>query len=151
MGATSIDRGKVHFSMVSNAGYTKEIVLTFLTRLKAMETPGKPIAVFWDNASIHKSKIVKKFALKNNIRLIFNAPYRPDLNFGIETLWGEYKREFRSEVDWLKANRYPIIIEDLIRDGIKDISHEFAKRVTQKGWDMIQNAEPIYDYWHTPF
>jgi len=44
------------------------------------------IAIMWDNASIHQSRIVKEFIEVNNIKAIMNIPYCPQYN-AIETLW----------------------------------------------------------------
>ena len=66
------------------------------------------IALFWDNAGIHRAHIVKEAAESPeiDIKLVFNCPYRPDLN-GIELLWRRAKFVYKNRVDWLKANNLP--------------------------------------------
>jgi transposase len=54
--------------------------------------PGKRIIVVLDNFSSHRSKMVKEFAERNNISLVFLPPYSPDLN-PIEQVWRAIKRE----------------------------------------------------------
>lgn len=48
-----------------------------------------------DNASIHKSKTVKKYCEDRNIILVYLPPYSPDLN-PIEILRKVFKRKFRN-------------------------------------------------------
>ena len=50
------------------------------------ENKQSKIAVLWDNASIHKSRIVKEFIESKNIKSIMNVPYCPQYN-AIEMLW----------------------------------------------------------------
>ena len=38
------------------------------------------MAILQDNASIHTSKLCKTLYSENNIKIIFNVPYRPELN-----------------------------------------------------------------------
>lgn len=51
-----------------------------------------------DNASIHKSKIVKKYCNKHNIKLVYLPQYSPDLN-PIELVWKKVKKIFRN-IQW---------------------------------------------------
>lgn len=51
-----------------------------------------------DNASIHKSKKVKKYCEERNIILVYLPPYSPDLN-PIEILRKIVKRKFRN-IQW---------------------------------------------------
>ena len=68
--------------------------------------PGKRIVLILDNFSSHRSKLVKEFAMQNNIKLIFLPPYSPDLN-PIEQIWRAIRRYlstlFIQDVDHLKA------------------------------------------------
>ena len=50
------------------------------------ENSNSKIAVLWDNASIHKAKIVRDFMEANNIKSIMNIAYCPQYN-AIEMLW----------------------------------------------------------------
>jgi len=58
------------------------------------ENQNTNIAIIWDNASIHKSKVVKEFMESNNIKSILNLPYCPQYN-AIEMLWALAKQRFR--------------------------------------------------------
>ena len=39
-------------------GFKTAEVIEFLGRLKKVEMPDMPMVIFWDNASIHKAKLV---------------------------------------------------------------------------------------------
>ena len=73
----------------------------FLERLRSRMGPHKKIAVFWDNASIHKSP-AKDALQKHKIEVVWNAAYRPDLN-GIEFFWGRLKQAYRKEITRLRS------------------------------------------------
>lgn len=62
----------------------------FLQKIKRINC-GRKVAIFLDNASIHRSKQILEFCEKLKIRLIFNIPYSPQLN-GIEKLWAIWKK-----------------------------------------------------------
>jgi hypothetical protein len=64
------------------AAFDGEDIADFLRRLRAKVGKHRKLAVFWDNASIHK-KPAKEVAPGLKIKVIWNAAYRPDLN-GIE-------------------------------------------------------------------
>ena len=69
------------------------------------ENKDKKIALFWDNASIHKSIKTKSFLI--NIKSIFNVPYKPDYN-AIENVWAGAKKEFRKQLTIKKINNEEI-------------------------------------------
>lgn len=71
-------------------------MVDFLLELKRINC-GKPIAVFLDNCSVHRSKRVIQFARKSKLKLIFNVPYSPQFN-GIETLWAVMKHRFKNSI-----------------------------------------------------
>ena len=52
-----------------------------------------PIALFMDNASIHKSRGVKPIYEDRDIKPVFNVPYSPDFN-PIEAVFSKVKRLF---------------------------------------------------------
>ena len=55
--------------------------------------PDKKVAIFLDNATIHRAWLSRNAAVAHNIELIQNAPYRPDL-MGIELLWRKAKSTY---------------------------------------------------------
>ena len=44
------------------------------------EKSEKKIAIMWENASIHNSKIIKDFYEVNDSSMILNVRYKPDFN-----------------------------------------------------------------------
>jgi putative transposase len=69
-----------------------ESFLEHLKHLRKIEKK-KWIILILDNASIHKTKRVKDYCKKNNIRLVYLPPYSPELNY-IEKVWKMIKKEF---------------------------------------------------------
>jgi transposase len=55
--------------------------------------------IILDNASYHKSQILKDLFTKYNCTLMFLPPYSPELN-PIENLWGTIKQHLRSYYDY---------------------------------------------------
>jgi len=88
--AISSESGWVH-RLVREAteqakGLRSADVVAVLESIRATLGTEKKIAVFWNNASIHSSKLVKEAALELRIPLVFNLPYRPDL-IAFENIW----------------------------------------------------------------
>jgi len=56
-----------------------------LREVRKVMGPDKKVAIFWDNARIHRATIVRELAStpEIDIELVWNVPYRPDLA-GIE-------------------------------------------------------------------
>lgn len=55
---------------------------------------GKKIALFLDNCSVHRSKLVKQFLADNDIMSVFNLPYCPQYN-PIEHFWSVVKNLYK--------------------------------------------------------
>ena len=56
-----------------------------------------PLAVILDNASIHKTLMVRDYCEKNGIYLLFLPAYTPQLQ-PIENVWAMIKRDFRKQI-----------------------------------------------------
>ena len=71
-----------------------------LREIRRRKGPEAKLAVFWDNARIHRARIVQDLADSEevNIELVFNLAYRPDLN-GIELVWRRAKWLYKRNVD----------------------------------------------------
>ncbi len=63
-----------------------ESIKKFLRSLRTRHCDDNKIHLIWDNAAYHKSKEVKSYAKKLNIKLHYLPPYSPNLN-PIERLW----------------------------------------------------------------
>lgn len=59
----------------------------------------KPNSILvWDNAAIHKSKLLEKLVTEAGHKMVFLPPYSPDLN-PIEHKWQELKHNLASYYD----------------------------------------------------
>ena len=61
----------------------KAIDIAGLVELLRASYPLRRMAIFLDNASIHRANIVREACEKYHVTLLFNIPYCPHLN-GIE-------------------------------------------------------------------
>ena len=52
----------------------------------------KTIHIILDNASAHKSRLVKDYIKNSKINLVFLPPYSPNLNL-MERIWGLFRRK----------------------------------------------------------
>ena len=102
MGASSAERGLVHFELSEGRAFNAADVTTFLGNLKAKCVPDMPFTVFWDNCRIHTTKVVEFYCELEGINQILNVPYRPDLN-GIEHVWNWAKHVYRGKLERFKA------------------------------------------------
>lgn len=108
--AISEKKGLVHRSC-NPRSFDARGVVSFIHELKFLLGPDYKFAIFWDNARIHRSKLVKAELAQDqlDIPMIFNCPYRPDLH-GIERVWGDIKRRFRAEIGSRRVKGQPLNI-----------------------------------------
>ena len=78
----SANLGKV-FIDCKHEAYTTEAIIRVLRSMRSHLGRGYKYALFMDNASIHNNEDVKTWCSEKQIPIIWNSPYRPDLN-GIE-------------------------------------------------------------------
>ena len=66
------------------------------------------IVMFWDGASIHKSREVREFAerVDIDIKLCINIRYRCDLQ-PVEKVFRRAKYDYAKELEIYKANNHP--------------------------------------------
>ena len=110
----------------------------FLLRLRLRVGKHKPLAVFMDNVSIHK-RPAKEAEDKHKIKVIWNAPYRPDLN-GIEFFWGRIKRAYRKEVTRLRSQRLDWDQQELVASMLRDVGFPCARDCAAMGWRNLRKA-----------
>ena len=77
-----------------------------------------------------------------DIRVIYNLSYRPDFN-GIELFWAAAKKDYRSRLDWLKANGRPWVQADLVQQCVEGVSDETAQRLARAGWLRLFKGRPV--------
>ena len=97
----------------------------FLQQLRLRVGKHRKLAVFLDNASIHKHPAAVT-APKHKIEVIWNAPYRPDLN-GIEFFWGRIKMAYRKEITRLRSQNIYWDQVELVKAVVRDAGFPCAK------------------------
>lgn len=107
--------------------------------------PDTQIAVFWDNARIHTSNVVKAGVADPalNIQLIQNPKYRPDLN-GVEFFWYRCKRHYRREIQVAKAYNQTVVNMTLVQNIIYRVKQdrEFVAGCITRGKENFLSAQP---------
>lgn len=98
-----------------------EIFTLFLKEL-SKENPKELKLVVVDNAAFHKAKNME---IPENIVLIFQPPYAPELN-PAERIWAWYKRDFTNKV----FHSIPQIV-DFIANKTKELSSDMLKSITR--------------------
>ena len=95
--------------------------------------PGYKWGVFMDNASIHNNQTIKDWFALKKIPLIWNSPYRPDLN-GIEFFWRQAKLAYRKDLTELYSTKLEFDNLKFTTDTLDAISHGDAKKWAKIGW-----------------
>ena len=72
-------------AQIMESGYTQFTFLSFMKNLvmimkKNKTFDAKKVYFLMDNLTSHKTKLVKEFFIKNEIKVIFNASHSPDFN-----------------------------------------------------------------------
>lgn len=119
----SAERG-VEQALFAHKAIDGKIFTQFLTQFDDDED-NRP-AVFIDNASYHKSKVVMKAYENLDVMPIFNVPYRPDLN-PIKEIFGQIKSRFRRKRLTLIASCQDYDPEELVKGCIEETTHEAVK------------------------
>jgi len=71
-----------------------ETMIEHLKEVRKLYDKKIPLMFILDNATWHKSQVVKDFCQKNNITFIFIPPYSPEFN-PIERIWSYLKSKVR--------------------------------------------------------
>ena len=97
----------------------------FLQQLRLRAGKHRKLAVFWDNASIHRAP-GSVTAPQLGIEVIRNAPYRPDLN-GIEFFWRSTKMAYRKEITRLRSQNIYWDQVELVKAVVRDAGFPCAR------------------------
>ena len=101
--------------------------------------PNKKLAIYLDNASIHKTKGVLKTAKEEKIELIYNVEFRADMN-GIERLWDRAKIKYKDAVDRRRVKGLFLDNLGLTEGAIDAVTDKEAKWAAQLGQISIFSA-----------
>ena len=100
----AISNKKILYYKIINGSANSKLFLNFLKNIPNIINK----TLFMDNASIHHSKIVKKYTSDNNINNLFNVPYSPEYN-PIELMFSKHKKIVKdmfpnNSIDLLQKN-----------------------------------------------
>ena len=105
--------------------------INFMNKVK-INTNNK-LTFFLDNASIHRSKIFKKYIKENNLKIIYNVPYHSHLN-PIEYIFSLLRRELLNGDTSSLENIGKIITnfkKNLDKDIIKNIFNKCINEIKE--------------------
>jgi len=110
-------------------------MVRLLNRLRDLFCNGEKIALFLDNARIHRANVVQAEAKKNSIRipLVFNQPYRCDLQ-GCERYWLACKTYYRKRLAYFKANGINFDQMGLVEESCEAIDNDKVKKAAAIGY-----------------
>ena len=96
--------------------------------------------IFWDNATIHKSREVKAFIEENpRLTTICNLVHEP-FNNGIEAMWNYTKIKWKKRLTMEKL-KLPVKFNsrEIVEDIMLKIGHKEACAFAKHGWNSIFN------------
>ena len=149
IGAISAEHGMLTFSYkdtTEEGGVSGPDFKDFLHRLWTEHRDKGKMVVFLDNMRSHHAKVVSEEIEgelpRLPIHLVYNVPYRPDLN-GIEAVWAVAKREYRRRLDAFKARGLEWDNHAVVKDCMDSVKNSTARRFAKAGWRRLRRAVPV--------
>ena len=144
IGFISAESGLVFVHIREQNSFTKKDVADCIKLVKN-KYKFQDIALFGDNARIHKNNFVEEAACEEDVELLWNIPYRPDLQ-GVEGLWRIAKDLYRKEIARLHVNQKFINNLEVVQWVFMQITHDQCKNEAKGGWKRLMKAVPkIYE------
>ena len=129
MVTVSVKEG-IELYVIQDEAFTGADIISHLKALRDINRE-KPLALFMDQAMIHRAKEVKPYFEQLNIRKVFNIGYSPELN-PIENCFSQAKRHYcRMRLNML-ANNKPIDRHALIEESLAKITPELIKACAKR-------------------
>ena len=144
-GVISATRGVVHLHFGEHS-FNAQAICDALQEVRVKVGDGVKLAMAWDNARIHRAKIVQQLMATEevNIEPVWNVTARPDLaSVGIEQVWARAKYLYRCEVDRLKALNRTFHHMGLVQNILGRITDDFAKKLAAHSVPAVMAARPI--------
>ncbi len=138
LAAISAEKGVEHFLIHDRSISTPEF-LDFLEQLSELNS-GKPIALFLDNLSVHRTNVAATAMRRLLIQPIFNVPYSPQFN-GIEAMFSVLKNNYKKLLLERIVNHKTYEVRDLIQRSIKMIDIEVVRSCVKFGMDEISKLK----------
>ena len=123
-----------------DGAFKGEHVKKFVEELK--EDAKDPFVVLMDNARIHVSKENLQWYRANDIPIIRNIPYRPDL-MGIELLWKDMKEEYRRFALHELAHGRVWDQTKKMKEMLHELDQRRVKGHARLGLAKLMKAEPV--------
>jgi hypothetical protein len=142
-GFITTQHGKLMMKVAEQRSFKGIHICRFLHQLRN-RLPDDDICLFWDNCKIHLSHLVRDCASDNNIVMLQNIPYRPDLN-GIERVWAVAKRHYRDKLAQKLVMKGPYSNLQLVNEALDAVTDDQCKEMAASGWMRLFNSSPI-DY-----
>ena len=137
VGACSLKKGWLAH-LIKRKSIRSPDFLIFLDDLCQEVKP--PFALILDNASIHKTKVVREYCTQKQIKIIWNVPYSPWFN-GIEEVWSLIKRDFRKSLLRQMLNQEPVnYLRSTIIGSINLLEESTVKRLVARSLRIISEA-----------
>jgi transposase len=125
----SVERG-LETWLTKPRSIDSDAFISFIEGLVA-QNQSEEIALFLDNATIHRSKKVTSFLKDSGIEAIYNVPYSPQFN-PIEHVWAQVKAVFKRRKLELLLQERAIDYKKLAIDSLKGISGKTISSICQK-------------------
>ena len=122
MGGISCQTGKLVF-ITKPKFFNQHDTVEFLKQVRASFASEK-LVLFWDNCSIHKTKLVSEAMAQLGIEAILNVPYCPQFN-GIELVWARAKREFRAQALTRKIEGARLPLKQVVPEILESVENEY--------------------------
>ena len=128
----AISNKKVIDFTVVKKGFKTESYLKFVNKLSSKNHDNR-YSYFMDNASIHRSKKTKECYKKNNMHIIFNAPYHSECN-PIENVFSI----LRNKINRSQNKTYEDII-NILRDFRTEIKEETLNNICNSSMKKLND------------
>ena len=138
VGAISAKSGLIHTAL-----FPKSVKgPTFLEFVRGLRQKKEGVIyLLLDNASIHRTKVVREYCDKNEIRLVWNVPYCPQFN-GIEEYWAiakkMFKRRILAQLLGAEAQRK---IEETVQECLDRVPHAPTVKVAGRAQAMVRGQK----------
>jgi transposase len=111
----------------------------FIDYLKALRQKmgRKPLAILFDQLAVHRSKDVKPFFEKLNIKPVFNVSYSPEFN-AIEAAFSKVKFLFNHKRLNCLVNKLGFNSDREIEQAFKAITAEHCGRCVRKSMFLLE-------------
>ena len=143
MGSINSNNGEMIMHLNDGSFFNSDGTIEFIKDIIA-ENKDKKIALFWDNASIHKSIKTRSFLIDNNIKSILNVPYKPDYN-AIENVWAEAKKEFRKQLTLRKIKNEEINLYDIVNKSLWSVHPDKINNMSKRSFDILEKEATKID------